>query len=393
MGSSLTVHADDGNYMLGEVVEFGSYPQTQVTDETLINELNSVDVIAKNFEEYYHGEINSKNHGAGDPIVWVVEDSSMMEYKDVVFNGEKYRGVKIWRYRPRRTDYFSDEDYSCQDENGYEKGTYYWFKYEPLKWRVFDSEKGLALCESVIDSQPFNNSYKTQSDGSFLYSTTPSYANSYGPSYLNQWLNSAFLDTAFTAEEQALLPETLVDTSDNNGEQSKYRSAAVEAKVVLLTYKQAFDFEDEEGYLKVKDEFSNTAEDKLFTDYSRIQGSSNEGWWLATPCGLDNLGSANINYVCPVVPSRYWKAPSSIFDISAAVTSIGVRPVIELSGILETEDEKDDSRFFNVDKSDNEGSDNQEDNGIKGSSILITAVICLSVVLIGGIFLIQKKKK
>ena len=33
----------------------------------------------------------------------------------------------------------------------------YWYKYEPLVWRVLDEASGLAVTENAIDAQPYHN--------------------------------------------------------------------------------------------------------------------------------------------------------------------------------------------------------------------------------------------
>ncbi|MCQ2475981.1 MAG: hypothetical protein MJ173_08785 [Clostridia bacterium] len=71
---------------------------------------------------------------------------------------EKYRGVKFSTYRPCWTEDASTTSADTQqDDNGYTVGNTYWFKYEPLVWRVLDSSTGLVMCESIIDSQAYNN--------------------------------------------------------------------------------------------------------------------------------------------------------------------------------------------------------------------------------------------
>lgn len=50
-----------------------------------------------------------------------------MQYADVEYDGERYRGVKFTQYRMDTTTYSTT---TWQDDNGYDTGTVYWFRYE-----------------------------------------------------------------------------------------------------------------------------------------------------------------------------------------------------------------------------------------------------------------------
>ena len=134
-------------------IRFGSYPQSKVTDSSLISTLNSVGGTWKSYGYY---------SGTGEEDDGQMSSADYMMYCDVtVMNGpvpEKYRGVKFSTYRPCWThDASTTSADTDQDDNGYTYGKTYWFKYEPLVWRVLDSSTGLVMCESIIDSQAYNN--------------------------------------------------------------------------------------------------------------------------------------------------------------------------------------------------------------------------------------------
>ena len=80
-----------------------------------------------------------------------------MKYTDIVYDGSKYRGVYFSEYRPCHIGDISSAINSFQDENGYLINTIYWFKYEPILWRVLDPSTGLIMTESILDSQAYNN--------------------------------------------------------------------------------------------------------------------------------------------------------------------------------------------------------------------------------------------
>ncbi len=152
-------------------LQMGSYPQSRVEDADLIEKLNGLvseeDLISYN---YYSGNDESGSMNPGD----------FMKYADVEYNGAKYRYVQITKARPAtsiaNTDFVVDNGvmthkihsvYSYQRYNGYfpddiivsgatifKNTETYWFKFEPLKWRVLDQDTGLVLCETIVDTQP-----------------------------------------------------------------------------------------------------------------------------------------------------------------------------------------------------------------------------------------------
>ena len=138
-----------GEYEQDELVTFGWYPQSKVTDSATVNTLNSQSAIWYSYDYY----IGTGNYSDGN-----METSDYMKFTDVTVDGKKYRGVKFSQYRPYYTGVLSSAANTFQDENGYDKAdNTYWFLWEPLKWRVLDAESGLMLCDTIIDSQPFNN--------------------------------------------------------------------------------------------------------------------------------------------------------------------------------------------------------------------------------------------
>lgn len=134
-------------YKVGDIVEFGYYPQSKVTDSSLVSAL---DKVSKNWVSYgyYSGE--------GSYFDTMVQ-GDWMKYADFTYNGTKYRAVTFSQYRQYYTSYSSSSSYTYQDDNGYTTNNIYYFKYEPLKWRVLDPSTGLVLCESIIDSQAYSN--------------------------------------------------------------------------------------------------------------------------------------------------------------------------------------------------------------------------------------------
>lgn len=75
--------ASKTNYSQGDIITFGTYPQSQVTDEHIISELNK--------KELQWTDIN------GDIYVEETDeniDTVIYSYSDTGHNGEKYRAVQ-----------------------------------------------------------------------------------------------------------------------------------------------------------------------------------------------------------------------------------------------------------------------------------------------------------
>ena len=197
------------NVYFWDLIEYGSYPQSQVKDSALISEL---DKINKNWVSYGYFSGNGKT-GSMKPGDW-------MKYADFKYNGSKYRAVTFSQYRPDYTISESSEKNSYQDDNGYYINNVYYFLYEPLKWRVIDNSGSSGvylLCDSVIDSQAFSNYvyYNSYDDytynrlqGDLSYSDYSNYlTGEYQTSSIKEWINNDFANTAFTKSEKAQITE------------------------------------------------------------------------------------------------------------------------------------------------------------------------------------------
>ncbi|MBQ7956993.1 MAG: zinc ribbon domain-containing protein [Clostridia bacterium] len=181
-----------------QYVNFGSYPQTKETDAEIINQLNS---LASDWTSYrYYSAINTPGQ---DP-----QPGDFMKYTDVVYNNTKYRGVTFSKYRPNYTTALPIAEKSFQDDNGYSINQTYWFRYEPIMWKVLDSDQCLLISENIIDAQPFSSTiyYFNNQYWSDLGFSLPT--NNYATSYIRGWLNDSFYKTAFSGEEKRLIEST-----------------------------------------------------------------------------------------------------------------------------------------------------------------------------------------
>ena len=219
-----------GDYNVGDIVKLGSYPQSRVTDSTLVSALNK---IAKTWTSYgyYSGNDNVGSMAKGD---W-------MKYSDFTYNGVKYRAVTFSQYRPYYTHTSLSSGELHQKYNGYYTNNVYYFKFEPLKWRVLDPATGLVLCENIVDSQAYSNTvyeYGTDKNGTAYWndSAHTHYANDYATSSIRKWLNNDFYNTAFSAAEKKSILTTTLDNRAYSTDHSEYNSETTKDKIFLLSY-------------------------------------------------------------------------------------------------------------------------------------------------------------
>ncbi|MBR4728142.1 MAG: hypothetical protein IK080_09680, partial [Clostridia bacterium] len=314
------------SYKTGDIIEFGSYPQTDVT-ASMGSTLNAKAGGWKSYGYY---------SGTGDVDDGQMTAKDYMMYCDVKIGNAKYRGVKFDTYRPDFTEHTSSSTY--QDDNGYTTGTTYWFKYEPLKWRVLDASTGLVMCETIIDSQPYNNyfvSYGTDSHGNTAYwgdSAKTYYASDYANSSIRKWLTEDFYATAFSQSQQAKIKTT---TLNNDGYRTltgqtgykDYDSASTKDKIFLLSYDEVLN--SSYGFSTSYSTYDSARQAKG-SDYAKCQGlyvyhssgSSYDGcsyWRLRSPGYYSNC-SCYVDYGGYV---------DEIYATSDAVG--GVRPAFKLN--------------------------------------------------------------
>ncbi len=267
---SITAVAEEPLYSVGDIIEFGSYPQSEVKDETLLAELNAQTLEWISYG-YYSGTIDEQVPG------------DFMKYADVTYNNNKYRAVTFTDYRPYATAYTSE--YTCQEENGYYTDTVYWFIYEPIQWCILDPNEGFVLSETIIDSQAYHNTVCIEYDDYYQNSSCEKLACDYAASSIREWLNDAFYNTAFTSEEKA---EVFNSVQENTSPfDSAYDGEATYDKIFL----PSFDDVMNEEYGFVSHKLEDASRRAFGTDYAKCQGIAIEDstidkysqWWLRAP--------------------------------------------------------------------------------------------------------------
>ncbi len=201
-------------------IYFGYWPQTLERDETIIaklNEMAGTPPLPRDKENPYNWESH--------------EGTTYMWQKIVIYNGTKYLGVQMNDYRA--SGVYSLSSYIMK--NGYFTYEVYWFKYEPIKWRILTTSGNSAyiMSDIALDSfsiQPYryqgfyNEDYgvfRTDQNGNM----DGTYANNWEYCFLRQWLNETFYKEVFNDLQKEIIRTTHLDNtarSSNPNEYPKY---------------------------------------------------------------------------------------------------------------------------------------------------------------------------
>lgn len=293
----------------GSKIEFGSYPQSEVTDA---DEVAKLEADSENYlwvsYKYYSGTGNSTDGK--------MEPGDFMLYKDFYSDGEMFRAVTFSEYRPGTGGGLKGDVFSNQKDNDYHPNNVYYFKYEPLTWRVLDPDEGYIMCDNAIDSQAYQN-FVIKKDGK-LYNSKDctNYVSDWSTSSLRQWLNKTFYNTAFSREEKMLIGTTFLE---NNSPDGTWFGTDTGDKIFILSFDDVIN--SAYGFDSSKSEFDEARKLKG-TDYSKCQGvyisQGYPHWWLRTP------GDGEAVYL---VSSYGWAALGQ----GVYGTGVGVVPALKLN--------------------------------------------------------------
>lgn len=293
----------------GSKIEFGSYPQSEVTDA---DEVAKLEADSENYlwvsYKYYSGTGNSTD---GE-----MEPGDFMLYKDFYSGGEMFRAVTFSEYRPGTGGGLKGDVFSNQKDNDYHPNNVYYFKYEPLTWRVLDPDEGYIMCDNIIDSQSYQNFVIRKDDKLYNSKDFTNYVSDWETCSLRQWLNKTFYNTAFSREEKMLIGTTFLE---NNSPDGTWFGTDTGDKIFILSFDDVIN--SAYGFDSSKSEFDEARKLKG-TDYSKCQGvyisQGYPHWWLRTP------GNAEAVYL---VSSYGWAALGQ----GVYGTGVGVVPALKLN--------------------------------------------------------------
>ena len=245
---TVQVYAREGNY-----IYFGEYPQTIKSADVTVGDVADGD-------GYYLGS-----------------------------DGERYAKVIADPYT---------SGYTFSDGSSVTDGATYYFKVEPIRWRILseDGESAFILADGILANKAYDAS-----------------SNNYKNSDIRAWLNGEFLNAAFGEVAQSLIETTEVDNSVySTGFSSNYYACGnTFDKVFLLSYLEVTDsaYGFASSFLT-----EDTARRMTVSDYVRSTGaymntsSSYFGcgcWWLRSPDNYDSYTARYVNNDGDVASSGY----------------------------------------------------------------------------------------
>lgn len=208
---------------IGEKISYGLYPQSVVSDEQLVNILNSKKV--PSFGNMFH------------------------------YNQEYYCYQNARLFRENSGELPSKRDFD--DGTIIIPGNKYWFKYEPILWDILtDGDAKTLLSSKLLSVQQFNDYF-----GNKVIDEKIVFPNNYKESSLRKWLNNDFYNSAFVFGGSKI-NVTEVDNSCETlvNKQSAYSCENTFDKVFMLSYRDYYSFTPNERQC-------------LTTDYSRSQSN------------------------------------------------------------------------------------------------------------------------
>lgn len=215
--------------------------------------------------------------------------SSDVTVGDVADEDGYYLGSDGARYAKVIADqYYSNFTFS--DGSDVTNGETYYFKVEPIRWRILSESDGSAFI--LADGIIANKAYDADDN------------NNYKNSDIRAWLNDEFLNAAFGEVAQSLIETTEVDNSASSTGYSSNRYACENTfdKVFLLSYREVVNSE----YGFASDSTFDAARRMTVSDYARSTGaymdtsSSYFGcsyWWLRSPYFNDIFYARYVYYI------------------------------------------------------------------------------------------------
>ena len=239
------VRVDENNEMdeQGEYILFGEYPQTIKSSDVTVGDVADED-------GYYLGS-----------------------------DGERYAKVVADPY---------DSDYTFSDGSKVTSGNTYYFKVEPIRWRILSEGDGSAFI--LADGILANKAYDASS-------------NNYKNSDIRAWLNGEFLNAAFGEVAQSLIETTEVDNSAYSTGYNSNPNACENTfdKVFLLSWREVLNSE----YGFASGSTYDTARRMTVSDYARSTGARMDTskdylgcgyWWLRSPDNTYSNNASSVGY-------------------------------------------------------------------------------------------------
>ncbi len=164
-------------------IEFGSYPQTYVGDS-----MNST------LETWY------TNNSPANLKTYTTRENA--DYNSGVYTSHMYTDGEIYArgYSYSRIAHkYSTGDYVPDD------GTVVWFKVEPIRWLVLNYDEYIAGTDTELELLS-----ELVLTGYIYFNASDDDGNSWETSYIREWANGTFYNSAFAADEQEIIATSTV---------------------------------------------------------------------------------------------------------------------------------------------------------------------------------------
>ncbi len=226
-------------------ITYGIYPQTHVSDTLLISTLNTLTTTKSNGWYLYDGTYYAKKKASPYSIFYTFSDGT------TIVNGNTY-----------------------------------WFKCEPIEWKILSSDNGTySLVSTVLlDAHQYSSTSSRTIDGKTVYPNNYKYSN------IRSWLNSDFYNAAFSLDSSYIQTvEVDNSASTTNSSTNSYACENTNDKVYLLSY------QDYMNTSYFPDDASTRCKP---TDYAKANGAychissgsynGNCDYWTRSPCSNDS---------------------------------------------------------------------------------------------------------
>lgn len=217
---------------------------------------------------------------------------SGLAYKDSAEKLQNIKSLLLANANPGETVFFGSYEQDNDTSNGK----------EDITWIVLAKEdnKILVISEEALDCKPYNNEKYTE----VTWETCA----------LRKWLNSSFINSAFSSEEKAKIP-TVTVSADKNPKYSTDPGNATQDQVFLLSIAEA------EKYFS-----SNSARRCTPTEYAIANGAERSClWWLRSP-GKYSERTTNVESWGDIYYEGYLYRTISAYD-----GDLAVRPAMWIS--------------------------------------------------------------
>ena len=287
----------------GEFIYFGYWPQTCERDAATVAKPNEMAGKPPAYAKAENPDGWISHEGAAD--IW---------QKDVIYNGIKYRGVKMNEYRYLKNIHLWDRITG----NGYSTLEVFWFRFDPIKWRILTVSDNAAYLMSDIALDYFllqPDRETVMIDGYYVACNKSKgvpdgiYANNWEYTFLRQWLNETFYNEVFNDLQKEIIRTTRVDNSVRSCNPDEYPKYYSEGKNKYAA--QCNDTDDKIFLPSVRDITTRAygflpdpgADDParriMATDFTKfhgirmsVEGHLTVGWFTRSPSILPGNGGA-----------------------------------------------------------------------------------------------------